>query len=63
MVDIEPGQLYASENEDGSTHHILVLDVDSDVWTSARAMIYVFEMNETFDVHARTLWRMCERLM
>lgn len=63
MVDVEAGQIYASDNNDGTVDHILILSVDESSWASARAMIYVFEKNETFDVHARTLWRMCERLV
>lgn len=63
MVDIEAGQFYAYENEDGGTDHILILDVIGEERATARAMIYILETNNTFNVHARTMWRMCERLL
>jgi hypothetical protein len=63
MVKIEPGQFYAYENEDGGTDHLLVLDIIGEDWSSARAMVYMIETGGTFNVHARTLWRMCELLL
>ncbi len=64
MVDIEVGQIYQSETGEGnSIEHVLVLNVEDDrPWSLARADIYIFETGKKWNVHARTLWRMCTRV-
>jgi len=64
MVDVKVGQIYLSETGEGNSfEHVLVLDVEDDrPETLARADIYIFETGKKYNVHARTLWRMCERI-
>jgi hypothetical protein len=63
MVDVEAGQIYSLTHSDGELEHFVVLHVDEASWTLARTTIHSFEKNVTHNVHARTLWRMCERIV
>lgn len=60
MVDV--GQIYCLMHNDTSLEHFVVLDVDELPASTARATIFSFEKNETHNVHARTLQRVCERV-
>lgn len=62
MVDVEVGQIYSLTHSNGELEHFMVLHVDEAPWTSARAKVHSLEKNVVHDVHARTMWRMCERI-